>query len=455
MAVWATIEKEKLEDVTTRIDAEYYKPEYLDVEKKLGSVKTTTLGEMADSVISFGAYSLTNYIEWQQEGVPYLNVGDIHDGFIDFSNIKFISARVDDILKKSRVKEGQIIITMAGTIGNVAVAYKIPARVNSNQATAKITIKKGVSPYYISAFLNSFYGQKQIKREIVSSVQPNIFLWQIKAFKVPLADARQQKHIEDTYKTGLEKLEKSELFYTQAQQKLLDELGISELNLSHDLSYTANSKEVIDVDRVDAEYFQPKHLKLLSHLKKFHSQKLGELVTIKKGVEIGSEAYQEEGIPFVRVSNLTALGINNDDQKCLSQTLYDELKNKFEPRKGELLLTKDATPDNAFVLKEQPQAIISGGILRLKVSKEIDSEYLALVLNSMVGKWQAERDTGGSVIVHWRPEQIKDVTIPVLDVKKQKELADLVLQSYESRQEAKKLLDEAKQKVEQIIEAKK
>ena len=113
--------------------------------------------------------------------MPYLNVQDIKDGYINFVGTKFIDEKVNKILKKSQVREGQVIMTMAGTIGSVAVAHNIPKQVNSNQATAKITLKENFSPYFVSAFFNSYYGKNQIMREIVSSVQPNIFLFQIGA----------------------------------------------------------------------------------------------------------------------------------------------------------------------------------------------------------------------------------------------------------------------------------
>ena len=152
---YSIIKKSQLEGAL-RLDAEYYQPEYLKLSSKLKTQNSKLLEEIAESVVSFGAYSLTNYIEWEESGVPYLNVEDIRDGRIEFDGTKFISEKVDEILKKSRVREGQVIITMAGTIGEAAVAHKIPKKVNSNQATAKITLKQGYSPYYLAAFLNSY-----------------------------------------------------------------------------------------------------------------------------------------------------------------------------------------------------------------------------------------------------------------------------------------------------------
>ena len=117
------------------------------------------------------------------------------------------------------------------------------------------------------------------------------------------------------------------------------------------------------------------------------------------------------------------------------------------------MLTKDATPGIACVLKEDIEGIMAGGILRLKLkNKDVEDEYLALCLNSIVGQMQAERDAGGSVIAHWKPEQIKNVLIPILPKSTQQKITDLVRQSHEARKKAKELLEEAKQKVEKLIE---
>ncbi|KKS64194.1 MAG: Type I restriction modification DNA specificity domain protein, partial [Parcubacteria group bacterium GW2011_GWB1_42_6] len=123
--------------------------------------------------------------------------------------------------------------------------------------------------------------------------------------------------------------------------------------------------------------------------------------------------------------------------------------------KGEILLTKDASPGVAYVLKENIEGIISGGILRLKIkNQEIEDEYLALCVNSVIGRMQAERDAGGSIIAHWKPEQIKNMAIPILPKPIQQEISGLIRQSHDARKKAKELLEEAKRKVEELIENK-
>jgi restriction endonuclease S subunit len=67
---------------------------------------------------------------------------------------------------------------------------------------------------------------------------------------------------------------------------------------------------------------------------------------------------------------------------------------------------------------------------------------------------QIERDAGGSVIVHWKPEQIKNLQVPILPKVTQQKIAGLVRQSHEARKKAKELLEQAKREVEKLIEGK-
>ncbi|GAF72132.1 unnamed protein product, partial [marine sediment metagenome] len=65
---------------------------------------------------------------------------------------------------------------------------------------------------------------------------------------------------------------------------------------------------------------------------------------------------------------------------------------------------------------------------------------------------QIKRDGGESTITHWRPEQIKNLQVPILYRKIQEEISSLIKQSHETKQKARKLQEETKRKVEKAIE---
>ena len=201
----------------------------------------------------------------------------------------------------------------------------------------------------------------------------------------------------------------SQSFYSQAQTLLLQELGLTDWKPKHQLSYTKTFSDTQTAGRFDAEYFQPKYEDIIAKIKAYGGgwDVLGNLVTLKKCIEPGSEAYEEFGVPFVRVSNLSKFGLSDNNQQFLSEKTYKELLD-HQPKQGEILLSKDATPGIAYYLGSVTEKMVpSGGILRLKVKKEnLLPEYLTLVLNSEIVQKQIEKAAGGSIINHWRPDQV-------------------------------------------------
>ncbi len=447
---YSIIQKSQLEGAL-RLDAEYYQPEYLNLISKIKGQKSKLLGEIAQNVICgpFGSAILQE--DYRDFGVPLIRVSDLNDWFIRDDDLVFIEESMSQKMKRYQVTEGDLVVSQRGTIAMFSkVTSKFP---KWNISANLISIKKSdkIDFDYLLVFLNSFYGINQLYQRLSGQVQPKITTDDVKQIRVFIPEINKQREIAILVKQSWREQEKSKSFYSQAENLLLEELDLKDFKPKEELSYIVNLSEVKSAHRADAEYFQPKYEELISKVKT-RMLKLSDLVSFKKGIEIGSKQYQEEGKLFIRVSNLSKQGLVERDQKYLNEELYQKLKKDFEPKVGEILLTKDATPGIAYLLKEPVEGIIAGGILRLKIKTEIEPEYLALVINSIVGQAQVERDTGGSVIFHWRPEQIKNCLIPILPKTTQQKIADLVQKSHEARKKAKELLEEAKRKVEELIE---
>lgn len=63
----------------------------------------------------------------------------------------------------------------------------------------------------------------------------------------------------------------------------------------------------------------------------------------------------------------------------------------------------------------------------MRLKEDNEGEYLALCINSVIGQMQIERDAGGSVIFHWKPEQIKKSQVPILPKPTRQKNGDLVV----------------------------
>lgn len=450
MVTFSIIQKSQLEGAK-RLDAEYYQPEYLVAQKTLFQAGTISLKDVA--VIATGpAYSSEQIGEGFK--IPLARIGDVVNK-IDFDSWLRVSEKEFEKFHNQRVKNLDILLSMTGDPPDVGKCSLIAVAENQtlafNQRVAKLTSR--VNPYYLFAYLSTSIARLQVERNALGIRQRNLGVNDLLGMLVFLPDSQEElEAIAALIRDYLSEMQRSKSLYSQAESLLLEGLGLTDFEKDERLSWTVNLSDVKTANRMDAEHFQPKYEKLISKLKNYNVRPLGDLVTMKKGIETGSEVYQEEGELFIRVSSLSQNGIEDRDQKYLSEELYQKLWKDFEPKVGDILLTKDATPGIAYHVQEPITGIVSGGILRLKLKEEIEPEYLVLCINSVIGQMQVECDAGGSVIAHWRPEQIKGLRVPILPMAIQQKIAELVRQSHEARKKSKKLLEEAKRKVEEAIE---
>lgn len=441
---YSVIQKSQLEGAH-RLDAEYYQPEYLEIRKKLQSAPI--LGSLFTGMIrdpmGYG-------FDYEAFGVPYYRIDDLLDPFLN-DNPVFISEAVHQKLKRTQLRYGDLIMAVRGaTIGRLGLfADKSEANISPNVIILRP--KDTAWSKYYTIFISSRLGKTQIEWMLAGTGQPTITTDQIRELRIPLSK-KLKEQIDTLYDDAVYRFGKSRNFYSQAEHLLLEELGLKDFKADDDLYSIVKFSDIKAAGRMDAEYFQPKYEKLTSLIRANKGMALDELASIKKGFEPGSEAYQDEGKLFIRVSSLSKDGITDKDQKYLTDDLYQKLKKDYEPKVGEILLTKDATPGIAYAVKEPIEGVIASGVLRLKLKENIEPEYLALAINSFVGQAQVERGAGGSIIAHWKPDQVKELQIPILPKPIQQKIAQLARQSHEARKKAKALLEEAKQKVERLIE---
>jgi len=453
MITFSIIQKSQLEGAM-RLDAEYYQPEYLELVSKIKSQKSKLLKNFSDQVFSGPFGSMLKSESYRDNGIPFIRIGDISDIFISRENLVYISEEEHKRIFSTRLDPGDIVLSKIGTVGRLSVISDDLRQVNisENNIGVRLSVLPPEERTGLLFFLLSRYGQSQILRNASGNIQLKLNVADIENINIPIFSKQFEKDLHNFYQKIIELRNRGTKLYQQAGNMLLEELGLEDFDFEKISSSIVNFSDILEAHRMDAEYFQPKYEKLISKIESQDHKRLGDLVSVKKGVEIGAEQYQDEGKLFIRVSSMGRFEINSSDQKYLSEKLYEELKKDYQPQVGEILLTKDATPGIAYVLKENVEGIISGGTLRLKLKEEIKAEYLALCLNSIIGQMQAERDAGGSVIAHWKPEQIKNVVIPILPESTQQKISDLVLESHEARKKAKELLESSKRKVEEIIE---
>ena len=441
-----------VENESFRFDSEYFKKEYLGAVEAL---KTKNFVIIEQDGIVKGGKRLPLDQSFADKGIPYIRAEDNKYGFVTNETSPKISDILHQKLRAYQTKFNDVLITIVGnSIGDVGIVKFNLTKCNFTENCAKVEKLKTINPSYLFAFLNSTLGTLQIKRETVGTGQPKLAIERIRKFKIPIFSYQFQTQIEFLVKSAHEKLQQSKSLYTEAEQLLLEELDLVNFKPStENIAIKKFSDSFSITGRLDAEYYQPKYEEILEKVKKTSCDVLGNIVTIKKSIEPGSNAYQDNGIPFIRVADLSKEGISHGNI-YLNPDSFDAKKlNYLQPKKDTILLSKDGTVGIAYNIKTESNIITSGALLHLKIKQNnILPEYLTLVLNSIIVKMQSDRDVGGSIIKHWIPSEIEKLLIPVIDLNIQQQIESKIQQSFVLRKESKRLLEIAKQAVEMAIE---
>ncbi|WP_202966397.1 restriction endonuclease subunit S [Treponema endosymbiont of Eucomonympha sp.] len=447
----------KSENQTFRFDSEYLKKEYLLNIQNLKSFPSGYIRlNNAIKYMSGGATPLG--AEYQEnEEISFLRVQNIMQNYFNLDDVVYISQKQDEEIKRSRLEENDVLLTITGSYGKSTVVPLSLVGANINQHSVKITLNSNINPYFLSTFLNSKQGKLQSDKNIVGVTRPALDYEVIRNFLIPILPQSFQFDIQSMILKSKELSDHSQSLYRQAESLLLQEIGLQDFAPSSEKCNIKSFKESFGATgRLDAEYYQRKYEDIIAKVKAQHYDLLGDLVTIKKSIEPGSNAYSDTGIPFVRVADYNQFGISSPDiflsEKFCKENA--ELLKTLYPQKGTILFSKDGSVGTAYMLREDMRAITSGALLHLTVkdTKKVLPGYLTLVLNTTLVKHLAERDAGGSIILHWRIDEIKQVVIPIIAYDIQQQIAALIAESFRLREESERLLEQAKAAVEQEIE---
>ena len=99
-------------------------------------------------------------------------------------------------------------------------------------------------------------------------------------------------------------------------------------------------------------------------------------------------------------------------------------------------------------------AFVSNYVNILWLLPDIDHTYMAMVFQSIVGQFQPQKHARGSTQAKLYPADIDKFVVPLLPLDKQQEISNLVRESFAKQHYSVQLLDQAKTRVEQLIEEK-
>lgn len=433
-----------------RIDAEFYRPEYTEIEKLLKTIKGVYPLRKYCHYIKKGIFDISPEL-YVNTGVPLLRTSEIKDALINFSTTVFLDEKTHIEHQKTELRKGDIVLTKIGAyIGDVALLPNRYDTYNFSQNVTGLKIKQNqIKSSYLLAFLLSKYGNIQIQRVIMLSGQGKIELEDIRDLQVVEGSVEFQGKIDLIVEQAQDFIQDSETYYHQAEVLLLSELGLLDWRPKHALSFVRNYSETQQAGRFDAEYFYPKYDEIVKTIKNYK----GGWDTLENQFKQNKQGFRKDDEKEYTYLEIGGINISSGEIKVL-KLLGKELpaNAKIRLSKDDLVVSKVRTYRGAVAIIERDNIIGSGAFTVLREAGEIKKETLFVLLKSLPYlEFSLKFNTGTSypVIVDG---DILNYPFPLVKSSIQSRICQKITESFRLRKQSKHLLECAKKAVEMAIE---
>lgn len=358
------------------------------------------------------------------------------------------------------VKEGTVLLSRSGTIGNVTFVNKTLSKflVSEHAIRLECTDNSG----YVYTFLKTKIGKKLVCSNIYGAVIQQIEPAHLTMVPVPDAPKEIKERIHNLIVESFKLRDESNELIDQATALLIDELKlppISEFkqnNIKNSANVNAFSVKLSDLnDRADASYHLPIVDAIIKHLEQYSA----EVTTIGDN-RISSDVVlpgrfkrvyvnSEYGVKFIGGKEMKQL--DPSSEKYISKKAHaKQLEGALGIKEYSILTpARGSLGEVVMPCKHFYNWAISDNMMQILSNSKICG-YLYIFLNSEYGKILIQRFTYGGVIDAIEPWHIQQIQIPLLKNQIiQNKINDLALQANEKRykaylleQEALKIMDE-------------
>lgn len=191
-----------------RWDSEFYRPKYQQVIKAvLSATKVRVEGFVpVGRLISYLTNGHTPLRHDLGVGeVLFLTAEHVSDFRLDFGTDKrILLVHHQTELARTALRDGDILVTIKGKVGNCAVVRNCPHAANINQDVALIRLRNGIPPYFFAAWFNSLAGKQLVEQRSTGGINPFLGLGNLREMPFPVVNPREHKRIGDLIQESLE-----------------------------------------------------------------------------------------------------------------------------------------------------------------------------------------------------------------------------------------------------------
>ncbi|MFN5984519.1 MAG: restriction endonuclease subunit S, partial [Fluviicola sp.] len=171
-------------------------------------------------------------------GIPLLSAKDIRNGRIYIPNDcrKLSQEDFNSIHKNFKIKNGDVLLTVVGSIGRVAVIENYDDNYTFQRSVGYIRLNNENNPYFFKQYFQSDIFLKQLLLRSNASAQAGVYLGElgkIPIVSIPLVEQIKIAEILDSVDTKLEVLSEKKTHYQELKQGLMQHLLTGKIRVNN------------------------------------------------------------------------------------------------------------------------------------------------------------------------------------------------------------------------------
>ena len=169
-----------------------------DIQRAFDEGRVTTLGKMVEEERPI-TYGIVKPGHGCPGGVPVVKVKDMQDGAIDESNLLLTTPELDYQYRRSRLRTGDLLISIRGSVGRLAEIPESLENANITQDTARLTISPQYNKIYVRGVLESPILQWDMEKNIRGVAVKGINIGYLRELKMPVCSRERQDELAMLY----------------------------------------------------------------------------------------------------------------------------------------------------------------------------------------------------------------------------------------------------------------
>ena len=129
------------------------------------------------------------------EGIPYVRVADFPGNRLRLDSIKKTSPEIDEQFKRARLRPGDLLLSIRGSVGRVVEIPEELANANITQDTARLSISARVNRRYVLLALLDEGTQRRMRAATRGVAVRGINIGDVRALQLPLPPMAEQTEI--------------------------------------------------------------------------------------------------------------------------------------------------------------------------------------------------------------------------------------------------------------------